>query len=293
MLVARASRIVIGTLCLVVSVATLARAEYVSRDEKTYSVSGTPEVALSTFDGAIEVRSWNQPTVHVTIERHAMTEAEAKAIEVDAQQQGNQITVQVRKPRGLSFHWFGQSPSAHLIVSVPRTTNLRASSGDGAVTANDIAGRVSLHSGDGNITAMNLQGDVEVNTGDGAVHLDGLNGTLQARSGDGSIRVAGRLSAVNVRTGDGSIGLALDEGSAMSADWNITTGDGSVSVDLPDHFNAEVDAHSGDGSVSLGGGLKLTIQGTLRSPRHTLRGTLGTGGHLLSVRSGDGSIVLK
>lgn len=293
MLAAKASRIVIGTLCLVVGLATLARAEYVSRDEKSYSVSGTPEVALGTFDGSIEVRSWNQATVHVTIERHAATEAEAKAIEVDAQQQGNQITVQVRRPRGLSLHWFGQSPSAHLIVSVPRMSNVRASSGDGSITANDIAGRVSLHSGDGSITAANLQGDIDVNTGDGSVRLDGLNGTLQARSGDGSIRAAGRLSAVNVRTGDGSIGLALDQGSAMSGDWSVTTGDGSVSIDLPDNFNAELDAHSGDGGVSLGAGLKLTVEGTLHSPRHTLRGTLGSGGHLLTVRSGDGSIVLK
>jgi hypothetical protein len=79
----------------------------------------------------------------------------------------------------------------------------------------------------------------------------------------------------------------------MSADWSIATGDGSVSIDLPDHFNAELDAHSGDGSVDLGAGLKLTIQGTLHAPRHTLRGTLGSGGHLLTVRSGDGSIMLK
>jgi hypothetical protein len=271
----------------------MASAAYVSRDEKTFAVHGTPDVTLQTFDGSIEVRSWDQSSVHVTIERHAQTEAEAKALQVETRQDGNQITVEVKRPSGFSFHWFGQSPSARLIVSVPRTANLAAASGDGSVSASDITGRMHLHSGDGSITGSRLNGDLEVDTGDGSVKLDGISGTLQARSGDGSVHAQGKLSAVNVRTGDGSIALALDSGSAMNGDWSIATGDGSVSLDLPSDFNAEVDAHSGDGDVSIAGGLKLMISGPMKVPRHDLRGTLGHGGHMLSVRSGDGSIVLK
>ena len=35
----------------------------------------------------------------------------------------------------------------------------------------------------------------------------------------------------------------------MDDDWDITTGDGSVSLYLPSDFGAELDAHTGDGSI--------------------------------------------
>lgn len=293
MMVQRTGRIAVGMVCLALGFATAARADSVVREEKTYTVSGTPDVSLRTFDGAIQVRSGTDPNVHVVIERHATSDAEARALQVDAEQSGNRITIEVKRPRGFSLHWFGESPHANLIVTVPRTTNLTAASGDGSVDAQNVSGRISLHSGDGAVTGAGLKGDIEVDTGDGSVRLEGLDGTLQGRSGDGSIHAAGRLAAVNLRTGDGSIGLVLGQGSTMSGDWSIATGDGSIKVDLPASFDADVDAHSGDGSVSVEGGLKLTVTGTLGSSRHELRGTLGKGGHLLSLRSGDGSIVLR
>ena len=35
---------------------------YVERDEKHFTVSGKPDVALATFDGSIEIRPWDKPT---------------------------------------------------------------------------------------------------------------------------------------------------------------------------------------------------------------------------------------
>ena len=35
----------------------------------------------------------------------------------------------------------------------------------------------------------------------------------------------------------------------MSDNWDITTGDGSVSLYLPTGFGAELDAHTGDGTI--------------------------------------------
>ena len=35
----------------------------------------------------------------------------------------------------------------------------------------------------------------------------------------------------------------------MTEPWEITTGDGSVSLYLPPDFSAELDAHTGDGSI--------------------------------------------
>jgi hypothetical protein len=67
------------------------------------------------------------------------------------------------------------------------------------------------------------------------------------------------------------------------------TGDGSVTVDLPDSFDAELDAHTGDGRVSVSDEL---LSGTTQTSRRSIRGRLGEGGHALHLRSGDGSIRL-
>jgi len=287
----RMARVVAGVVWVVAGVVPLAHAggaPYVGREEKTFSVSGTPDVTLRTFDGGIQVRTWNRREVHVTIERHAADESDAKALEVDTRQDGNRITVDVRQP-AFQFFSFGEHRYVNLIVSVPATTDLSAHSGDGEITVDGVSGRIGLDSGDGRVAASNLHGDLDVHTGDGSVRVDGLQGTLHARSGDGSVHAGGRLSVVDVRTGDGSVTLDLDPGSVMSADWQVASGDGSISVGLPPAFDAEVDAHTGGGTIALNG-VQLTVSGRLRHDR--VHGTLGKGGHLLTLHSGDGSVSL-
>jgi hypothetical protein len=132
---------------------------------------------------------------------------------------------------------------------------------------------------------------VTVETGDGAVRLDAVNGDVNLRSADGRIRVAGRLSRVHARTGDGSITVIAEPGSEAGDDWDIATGDGAVRLELPVDFDAELDAHTGDGRVTLED-LSFSDRGSARQ-RRTLRGTLNQGGSAVHVRTGDGSISVR
>jgi hypothetical protein len=101
--------------------------------------------------------------------------------------------------------------------------------------------------------------------------------------------VSGKLGAVKLHTGDGAIMLRAEDGTTMSSDWSMTTGDGSVSVFLPSEFGAELDAHTGDGTIR--NDLKLGAEGEVS--RRTLRARIGSGGKTLRIRTGDGSIRLK
>ena len=80
-------------------------------------------------------------------------------------------------------------------------------------------------------------------------------------------------------------------GSVASGDWDISTSDGSVTLALPDAFNAELDAHTGDGSVHMQDLQVSNVTGEIT--RHSVRGRLGAGGSTVRVRTGDGSITLK
>ena len=108
------------------------------REEKSFKVSGRPDVALITFDGSIDVRSWDRNEVAVTIERRAATAEAAKSIEVRSEQNGDHVHVEVVQPRGLNVQ-FGIGPSANLKVSLPRASNVEARSGDGSIRVDDAA----------------------------------------------------------------------------------------------------------------------------------------------------------
>jgi DUF4097 and DUF4098 domain-containing protein YvlB len=249
--------------------------KYVERDEKHFTVSGKPDVALTTFDGSIEIRPWDKDDVQVVVEKRGRDKDDVAAIEVKAEQHGNRIEISVTEPKrdhgGLNFHF--NNRSAKLIVSVPASSDVTAKSGDGSIDIERVSGHVQLRSGDGSIRGRMLGGDIEANTGDGSIRLDGT------------------LTSVRVRTGDGSVTIHADPGSSPAADWDIVTGDGSVTLEVPDGFGAELDAHTGDGGIHM---RDLTLSNvTGKIGKNSLRGRLGDGGRTVRVRTGDGSITLK
>ena len=103
--------------------------------------------------------------------------------------------------------------------------------------------------------------------------------------------VSGKMTRVRVRTGDGSVTVHADAGSAAEGDWDISTGDGSVTLELPDGFNAELDAHTGDGGIRLSDITVSNVTGKIG--RNDVRGRLGAGGSNVRLRTGDGSITLR
>jgi DUF4097 and DUF4098 domain-containing protein YvlB len=262
---------------------------YVQSEEKRFFTTGTPDVSLSTFDGAIEIRSWDKAEVEIIIERHASSKAVLDEIEIQSQQDGNKVTVNVTAPKRSGF--MGFSRSAKLIVQLPTFSNVAAKSGDGSIELARITGRLDLRTGDGSIRGRDLAGDVKAATGDGAVNLDGLDGSLDIETGDGSVALSGKLTAVRARTGDGSLAIHADPGSLTASGWDLTTGDGAITLELPPVFDAELDAHTGDGRIQIQD-VPLSNR-TEQNDKSTIRGQLGSGGGPVRLRTGDGSITIR
>jgi len=262
--------LVAGPGCVVIG-ADLNR--YVERDEKRFTMSGKPDVVLATFDGSIEIRPWDRPDVQVVIEKRGRDHDDVANIEVKVEQQGNHLEVSAIEPKRHHGGFHFNARSARLIVSVPAASDVSAKSGDGSIDVERVNGHMQLRSGDGSIRGRMLGGDVDANTGDGSIKLDG------------------KLSGVRVHTGDGSVIVRVEAGSTSTADWDIVTGDGSVTLEIPEGFGAEVDAHTGDGRIHMRDMTLSNVTGTIG--KNSLRGRLGDGGRALRVRTGDGSITLK
>jgi DUF4097 and DUF4098 domain-containing protein YvlB len=265
------------------------------REEKRYTVTGTPELRLTTFDGAIEIQAWDKPDVAIDVEKRGATKEAVDSLEIKSSQEGNRIELEVKRPRAENFSGIGfyQSASARLIVSVPKDVNVIARSGDGSIQIERVSGRLKLRTGDGSIRASEVSGELILDTGDGSITVEGARGSLQLDTGDGGVNVSGRLTSVKLHTGDGSIVYRAEPGTEMSDNWEITTGDGGVTLYLPPGFNAELDAHTGDGAIRNDLSISSEVESDRENNRRTLRGRMGSGGKQIRVRTGDGTIRLR
>jgi DUF4097 and DUF4098 domain-containing protein YvlB len=268
----------------------------VSRETKKFTVTGTPEVDLETFDGSIEVHSWDRNEVEVEIERRAMEQSLVDDMAVTAEQQGNRVVVKVQEPRRgersgvqIGVHF---SPTARLRVALPRNSQLTASSGDGSLSIEDVAGKIDLRTADGSIRASRVSGEITIRTGDGTIRIDRAEGKLDVETEDGSITLEGKPTTLRARTTDGSVRLDIESDSVMAADWDVQTADGTVVLSLPNDFNGVLDAETRDGAVRASHPAihSESRRGEDREERRRLRATLGAGGRTLRVRTGDGSI---
>lgn len=277
-----------------------------SRDTRSFTVTGQPDVVLETFDGAIEVHSWDRNEVEVEVEKRAMEQSLIDQMKVEVEQQGNRIVVRVTGPGRTDFRGvtLGMhiSPTARLRVAVPRATNLNAKSGDGSIRAEAVDGTIVLQTVDGSVSAIRLSGDIQVRTGDGSIRLQNVTGKIDLETDDGSIGIDAKPTVLHAKTGDGSIRAAIDPDTVMSDNWDLTTGDGSVTLTLPSAFHAQLDAETSDGVVrSTHPQLKDLAADQRRGgegrddgrERRSLRTRMGDGGKTLRVRTADGTIRIE
>jgi DUF4097 and DUF4098 domain-containing protein YvlB len=264
----------------------------VVQEQKRIPLTGAPNVSIRTFNGSIGLRSWDQNEILLDIERRAETPADAREIEVETSEAGGNVVIEAKHPsrRGFLVHLGSRSPGVSLTVTVPRTLNLEARTGDGSIDARDLSGRLELRTGDGSVRLQRVDGDITVSTGDGSVAARDLGGVVTVSTGDGSVEMSGRFAGLKARTGDGSVGIDALPGSTMQREWTITSGDGGVTIRLPSDFNADVDARTGDGAISTAGVALTRRAGQRERRRQIVHGRVGTGGEVLTLRTGDGSI---
>ena len=266
----------------------------VERVDKRFSITvEIPTLRLSTFDGAIEVRSWDKAEVLVQVELRGHDKEAISKIEVNATQKEDTIEVSARNSAKGGFVGIGYhvSSTAKLIASVPRNTNLVIRTGDGGVIVERVNGRAEIRTSDGLIRLTETTGELLAETRDGNIQIDDVSGRVECRTNDGGIQLSGTPTRLRARSDDGSVSLRIRTGATMTDDWMVDTGDGSISLELPEGFAAEIEADPGsDGRVRNDLTLANVTGGT--RDKRALKGSLGTGGRKLLIRTGDGTIHL-
>ncbi|HXQ69805.1 MAG TPA: hypothetical protein VN844_04940, partial [Pyrinomonadaceae bacterium] len=234
--------------------------KFSNQETKSFAVSGSPRVSITTFDGPVTVRGWDQSEVRYTATKRAADEESLKQISIKAEQQGQAISINAENVNA-------GNGSVQLEVYVPRNSSLHVTSGDGPLTLDGVSGDITLRSGDGPITVVNGGGQLHVNTGDGPIQINKFDGQVDARTGDGPIALDGNFNALSARTGDGEISLTVPAGSSFTIETNAAAAGISN-----EGFNVAED-------VTL-------------SPR-VKRWKVGNGGRVFILRTGDGKVLLR
>lgn len=266
---------------------------YIEHEEKRFEVAGVVDLHLETFDGSIEVRSWDRPEIVVNVEKRGFDKTATSRIEVVTNRSGNRIDVTARQSgqtSGFGFHG-GNSPSAKLIATVPRKTDLVVKSRDGSLLVERLDGKLDLRTNDGRIRVIQTSGQLLAESDDGSIEIEDAAGQVEARTRDGSLRISGTPTVLRAQSGDGSVVVKIRPGTVMSDDWAVATDDGSISVELPDGFSAEIEADPGSDGRTRSELALINVTGGTRSERR-LRGRAGDGGHTFRLRTSDGTIRL-
>ncbi len=263
--------------------APAARADEVA---KTFPVTGRARVRVQTDDAAVRVSTGDIKQVEIRVEYSGYKLDHD--LHVEATQSGDFVQV-IAKTSGIHFSIGIRRTNVRVEVHMPKDADLEVTAGDGSVEADSINGNLDVHTGDGHITVQGAKGNIRLHTGDGHIEGRDLDGRADLTTGDGHVNVEGRFDALNIKTGDGSVTARVGHGSTVSSPWNIHTGDGSVDLDLPGDLQANLDASTHDGRISLG--FPVTVEGTFSSTK--ISGKINGGGQTIVVRTGDGSIHLN
>jgi Putative adhesin len=261
-----------------------ARADEVA---KTFTVSGHAKVRVETDDGAVRVSTGDikQIEIRVVYSGYKLD----RDLRVSTEQNRDSVEVVAKTSGGSFWNWGVRHSSLRVEVHMPKDADLSVRTGDGSVEADSINGNMEVDTGDGSIKVQGAKGSIRFHTGDGSIEAMALDGTVDASSGDGHINLEGRFDGLKIKTGDGSVTAKASAGSKVSTGWTIYTGDGSVDVEIPGDLQANIDASTHDGHISLG--LPVTMEGTFSSTK--IQGKLNGGGMPVEIHTGDGSIRLN
>ena len=253
---------------------------------KSYTISGRAHVRVDTNDGAVRITTGDSKQIEfrVIYDGYKLD----KNLSINSRQDGDQVELSARVHNSNFFNW-NVHKTLRLEVHMPREADVNVETGDGSVEAQALTGNLNIHTGDGHIRVDGARGDIRLRTGDGSIEGRDLDGRLDADTGDGHVTVEGRFDALNIKTSDGSINARASAGSKMGSGWTIRTGDGSVDMTLPGDLQANIEASTNDGRISLG--IPVTVEGTFSTSK--ISGKMNGGGQQLTIHTGDGSIHLS
>ena len=257
---------------------------------------GTVDVGGLAVD--VVVATWDRPEVRVrAYAEHGRYETSYSAA---------RVAVRV-EPEG--DRRSGRIGDAHIELTVPEGTRVRATTTAGDIEVADTRGEVELSANAGDVTvrgarglaalktlagdvaATSMEGDVVASTGMGDVLLRGVAGDVRVTTVGGDVQlegVAGR--AITARSTSGDVAYAGVPHAAGR--YELASHSGDVLLELPADARADLSVQTYNGALVTA--FPIVVGGGVAASRpRTFEFALGGGGARIRVETFSGDIVLR
>jgi DUF4097 and DUF4098 domain-containing protein YvlB len=295
-----------------------------SRIERELALEPGGRLVLDADLGDVEVTGGSASGVHVVMTADKLDLEEDLEITFDASGGEVEIDVDKKSRGGISglFDW-GSKGNLKIEIRVPTETELAIDTSGGPISVREVVGTADLNTSGGPIfvedlegalsadtsggpiRASRIRGDVDADTSGGPINIDEVEGSVNADTSGGPIRISevtgnivadtsgggieirGAGGRVEADTSGGSVEVSFAAGNQMGG--SISASGGGITVRLDPAANLLIDAATSGGNVVSD--LPITVTGKVEES--SLRGTLGSGGEALRLRSSGGSIRIK
>jgi len=268
-----------GISCAVLLAAGFASSANAEQYLKSYTVTGRPDVHVQADNGGVHISSSNGSTVEFSVkyDKSDWGDDSNAGPHIDSKQNGNRVELTALTG---AQGWFGFAHNRRLSIEIhmPKDSDLQVQTSNGAIDVSSLNGNLSVHSSNGGIRASDLSGKIDIGSSNGGIDLEALKGTTKVSTTNGgikgsnldgqcelsttngSVRVAGRFDGLDVSSGNGSVVVRAETGSKMSSGWRIRTTNAGVDLSLPANLQANVDAGTSNGSITVD--LPKDVEGT-------------------------------
>jgi hypothetical protein len=300
------------------------REEQTDRQTKTLKVGAQGELALANVAGDIVVTrsGGNEATVEIVKTARGGTAAEAREVlglvDVTVVERDGRAEVKAVYPWGDERRRQNRrniDVSVAYTVTAPAGTRLTVASVSGSVRVADIKGELSVSSVSGGVrianagriaTAKSVSGTVEIvdTQADAGIDAQSVSGNVLFRN----------VNAQRVEAGSVSGDVLFQDVQCDRVEAHSVSGNIEYRGNLAKNGRYELNSHSGDVRIAVGGGTGFELQaesfsGSVRSDlplsarvrdrdddrgrRRALRGVYGDGSAVLSVTTFSGNIVVS
>ncbi len=273
---------------------------------ETMTVNVPASLSARTFGGsiAVDAHDRNEITVDIFVKKDGryLTDDLKAPVEIKISDADNRVEVSSKITDNRRWFRFlrGHDVSVSYLIKVPESTEVRAKTTGGKVSAAGIAHNVSLITSGGTVTAKQIAGDVLARTSGGPITLHDISGDLTARTSGGRIRITDTSGRLNVFTSGGSI--ALDN---VSGSVEARTSGGSITAEIP-NLQKYMTLSTTGGSIEVllpyDQGLDIRASGTTiqnnladfegKTERRKVDGHVKGGGIPVDIRAVAGSVQL-
>jgi hypothetical protein len=310
--------VVAATAALILTLGMPALAD--TRIERDLNLQSGGKFILDTDAGSVEIvgGAGSGARVVITSDRDDFE----SMFDIKFEERPGEVEVKVDK-KGTFTKWFKSSGKTKFVIEVPESTEIdidtsggsitaeninaqtRLDTSGGAIRASRIGGELLADTSGGGITIEDVDGDVNADTSGGGISVTSVRGNVRADTSGGGITVSDVTGNIDADTSGGSIKIE-EAGGQVRADSSggpirvsfspgnasggtVSTSGGGITVEIDRGANLDIDAHSSGGSVTFD--VPVTVQGQVS--KTSVKGTLGSGGAMLKLRTSGGGIKIK